>query len=474
MRAIESPPGRTIRVPRFTSIRARLTLWYMVILAVTLAIFSGGVYLALQASVYRSLDDSIQSRISIIRVLSIEDGDLAPAGLTIPGDPREGEEFARVYDANGQLIFDNSGEEHRPSTDANAVQEALAGNRTTRRAAAGDGSLRVITAPIRTDSGVVGAVEVGLSDEDARETLTALLVIIAIAYPLALVVTSGGGVFLAGRALAPIDSVTRMARQIGAEDLSQRLALDLPDDEAGRLATTFDQMIERLDEAFRRQRQFTADASHEMRTPLTAIKGQTEVALQWDRSPKEYRDVLGRVNAEVDRLIRLVGSLLTLARADAARIPINREELSVESLVSDAIESVRPAAARKGQSLTVEPGVDAHILADQDLMLQLLLNLLDNAVKYTQAGGSIRMSWKADGNRIELSIAGTGPGIAADKLPHVFERFFRVDQARSRAQGGANLGLSICSWIAEAHGGSITVESKLGEGTTFRLSLPAA
>ncbi len=458
---------------RFNSIRARLTLWYVLLLAITLAIFSGGVYFALRASLYRSLDDSIQSRINIIRALSVDDGALNVAGLEIPGDPGEGEEFVRIYDTQGVLVLDNSGEEYRPLLDTEAVGDALAGNESRRRIRAGGVSLRVVAAPIRTDAGVAGVVEVGLADEDVRETLTALLLIIGLAYPVVLIVTSGGGAFLAGRALAPIDSVTQMARRISAEDLGQRLALDLPDDEAGRLATTFDEMIERLDQAFRRQRQFTADASHEMRTPLTAIKGQTEVVLQRDRGPDEYREVLRGVNAEIDRLIRLVGSLLTLARADAARIPIDRERLSVESLVNDAIESIRPLAVEKGLSLTVENSPERQIFADQDLLLQLLLNLLDNAAKYTPSGGSITVSWRGEGGGIAIAVADTGPGIAPDQQAQVFERFYRVDSARSRRQGGAGLGLSICLWIAEAHGGSIELKSEPGQGSTFSLKLPA-
>ncbi len=459
---------------RFGSIRARLTLWYLLLLALTLAIFSGGVYFALRASLYGSLDDSIQSRIEIIRSVSVRDGDLDVAGLDLPGDQGEGEEFTRIYDRAGILLFDNSADEHAVARSDEAVAAALAGNSDRRREDGDDGSLRVVTAPIRTGAGVVGAVEVGMTDEDLGETLSSLLLIIAIAYQLVLVVTGGGGVFLAGRALAPINSVTRMARQISAEDLGRRLALNLPEDEVGRLAATFDEMIERLDEAFRRQRRFTADASHEMRTPLTAIKGQTEVALQRERGPEEYREVLRGINTEVDRLIRLVASLLTLARADAARIPVNLEELSLAGLVSDAVDSIRAAAAEKKQTLAVATNADMIIRADQDLILQLLLNLLDNAIKYTPAGGSINVSWKSDAKGVEVAVADTGTGIDAGQLPLVFERFYRVDPARSRAQGGAGLGLSICRWIAEAHGGSIEVESRLGVGSTFKLILPAA
>ncbi len=244
----------------------------------------------------------------------------------------------------------------------------------------------------------------------------------------------------------------------------------MPDDEVGRLARTFDDMIARLDEAFRRQRQFTADASHELRTPLTAIKGQTEVALQRDRDPEEYRDVLRTVNSEVDRMTRLVGSLLTMARADARQIPMNKQEVALGELVADAVEQVRPAANEKGISITLQGPDDTHLTADQDLLLQLVLNLLDNAVKYTPSGGVITVSWRQDRSDAVVEVSDNGPGIAAEHLPHVFDRFYRVDAARTRAEGGSGLGLSICQWIAEAHGGSIACDSALGAGSTFTAS----
>jgi len=456
------------------SIRVRLTLWYVLLLAVTLAVFSGGVYLALRESLYSNLDDSLDSRAAIVSGVVTADGTLSVDETALTKDPADDEEFTRVFDADGELLFDNSSGESVTELDPRAVEAALRGERARRSADSADEDLRVLTAPVRSDGEIIGVVEVGLTEEDVQETLASLLVIIAIAYPLALVVTSAGGVFLASRALSPIDRITRVARRISAEDLSQRLGLDLPDDEVGRLARTFDEMIARLDEAFRRQRQFTADASHELRTPLTAIKGQTEVALQRERDAAEYQEVLRLVNAQVDRMIRLIGSLLTLARADASRIPINRAPLDIPSLVTGAFEQVRPAAAAKDLTLTVEGPTHVRLTADDDLLLQLLLNLLDNAVKCTPAGGAVTVSWRAADGGVEISVADTGPGIAGEHLEHIFDRFYRLDPARSRAEGGAGLGLSISRWIAEAHGGTISAASTPGEGSTFTVRLPSS
>ena len=455
------------------SIRVRLTLWYVLLLAVILAGFSAGVYLALRQRLYENLDDSLETRAAVLlEALDYQDGSptLETDGQTT--DPDEGEHFTRVYDSAGAPTFDDSAAAGRPQVDAAAVQSALQGSVTVLRVKSSEQRMRVRIVPVRRGGNVVGALEVGVSEEDVSDTLRTLLIIIAFGYPLALVVASGGGVFLAGRALSPIDRMTRVARKISAEDLSQRLDLHLADDEVGRLAQTFDEMIARLDEAFRRQRQFTADASHELRTPLTAIKGQTEVALQRDRDANAYREVLRAVNGEVDRMIRLVGGLLTLARADARQIPVNRETVELHRIVTDAVEQIRPAAADKGISINVRSDSGIRLIADQDLILQLVLNLLDNAVKHTPGGGRIEVSWRAAGDYAEVTFSDTGPGIPAEHLPHIFDRFYRANQARSRAEGGAGLGLSICRWIAEAHEGSIGAESIPGKGSTFTVRLP--
>lgn len=458
----------------FRSIRLRLTLWYVLLLAITLAIFSAGVYIALRQTLYKNLDDSLEGRADIIAQLVTDGGRLSTSEVALPGDPVDGEEFARVYDLNGDLAFDNTSKLFPVAEDLDAIQAALSGKTTQRGVDIGRVNLRVMTSPIRSSGDIVGVTEVGLSDEDVRQPLRILLVITAIGYPLALLIASGGGVFLAGRALSPIDALTRTARKISAQDLSQRLDMRLPDDEVGRLARTFDDMIARLDDAFRRQRQFTADASHELRTPLTAIKGQTEVALQRDRDVEGYKQVLRTVNSEVDRMMRLVGSLLALARADARQIPISSERVALGAVVSDAVEQIRPAAERNGISISLRGDDQVKLMADQDLLLQLMLNLLDNAVKYTPNGGTIDVSWSGSNHHAEVAVSDSGPGIAAEHLPHIFDRFYRVDKARSRAEGGVGLGLSICRWVAEAHGGSIQAASSPGRGSTFTVRLPSS
>ena len=222
-------------------------------------------------------------------------------------------------------------------------------------------------------------------------------------------------------------------------------------------------MTGRLDESFRRQRQFTADASHELRTPLTIIKGRIDVSLAREREPEAYRQVLVEVNEEVDRLIRLAGSLLTLTRADAGQIPLLLEAVDIGDIVTGVVEQVRPAAA-KGVDLRLGSGLPVSIQADQDLLLQLMLNLVDNAVKYTPSGGQVSVSWGLDENQVEMTVLDTGIGIPPEHVHRIFDRFYRVDAARSRNDGGAGLGLAISRWIALAHGRRYLRRKRRGAG----------
>ena len=393
--------------------------------------------------------------------------------MSSDGEPDD-ERFARVFSVSKELTFDSSGEIGNLPVDPDVLDRALEGQATYRRVKSdeNDDPLRVLAVPITRDGQIVGVLEVGQSEEDTSDILTTLLLVMAAAYPVTLVLAVLGGVFLAGRALSPVDQITGLARRISAEDLGQRLNLRLPDDEIGRLSRTFDEMIGRLDGAFRRQRQFTADASHELRTPLTIMKGQVDVALQQQREPEDYRQVLQAVNDEVDRMVHLVGSLLTLTRADARQIPLSLEVVTVADVVAGAVEHLRSTALEKGIELRSVSDDGVTLRGDEDLLLQLLLNLLDNSIKYTLAGGRVTVGWSQTGNRLELWVRDTGVGIPVEHIPHIFDRFYRVDKARSRSEGGAGLGLAISVWIAEAHGGSIRVESVPREGSTFTLVVP--
>src|SRR5918992_1027519 len=461
---------------RHVPIRLRLTLWYVALLAIILAVFIASVYLLLRQSLYRHLDESMLNQANaLLDVVQYEGDRLSLPSEVSEMDRSQDEDFVRLFDASGNLLgFDNSAALEQVPVDAKVVANTFQGESITRsvKTSENDDLMRVITLPIIRDEDIVGVLEVGQSEEDVSDTLTSLLYVMMLAYPLALLAASFDGVFLAGRALSPIDNITRTARHISAEGLKQRLNLRLPDDEVGRLARTFDEMIARLDNAFQRQRRFTADASHELRTPLTIIKGQIDVSLQRDREPGAYRQVLQAINAEVDRLIRLTGSLLTLTRADAGQISLRFEDVDVAEVVTGVFEQIRSAASDKGVECQLDPGPPAMIRGDQDLLLQLMLNLSDNAIRYTPSGGQVALGWRVNKDQVQLWVQDTGIGISQEHLPHLFDRFYRVDKARSRAEGGVGLGLAISHWIAEAHQGSVHVESAPGKGSTFTVLLP--
>ncbi|HYM16636.1 MAG TPA: heavy metal sensor histidine kinase [Dehalococcoidia bacterium] len=456
----------------FRSIRLRLTLWYVAILAVILLLLSAGVYLTLERTLTAGLDDSLRTRVTLLRGLLDYSANGTPTFnlTTDPRDPNAGESFQRIVDATGKILYDNSAAFGPVPLDANAVRRALAGSEQINTTGSGPSQARVLTAPIEQDGQVVAVMQVGLVTSDMNNTLHNLLLALAVGAPLGIVLASAGGWWLSSRALGPIDRITKTAQEISGHDLSRRLNLDLPDDEVGRLARTFDGMIGRLEAMFQRQRQFTADASHELRTPLTAIRGQIEVALQRDREAADYRRVLAAVNDQVDRMTRLVGELLMLARSDAGALPLERQPVALEGLVESIVEQVSPLAAAKGLAVMKERGAPVSVVGDEDLLLQLMLNLADNAVKYTDHG-SITIGWTPHGDEANVFVRDTGRGIPEDQLERIFERFHRVEEARGGERAGAGLGLAICKWIAEAHGGRIRAESN-GTGSTLTVTLP--
>jgi heavy metal sensor kinase len=306
--------------------------------------------------------------------------------------------------------------------------------------------------------------------EDIRHTFYWII-------PLALLLASAGGYFLARKSLAPVTDMATQARGMGAARLSERLEVSNPRDELGTLALSFNELLDRLEKSFEQQRRFVADASHELRTPVAILQGETEVTLSRpDRPPEEYRETLAILRDESHRLAHIIEDLFTLTRADAGQYPLKLRDLYLDELAADVLRRTRSLALAKGLTLTssIQPELPLH--ADEDLLRRMLLNLLDNAIKYTPAGGMINVDCRLDGNSYVLRVSNTGPGIPAELQSRIFERFFRADKARSRSEGdtgGAGLGLSIARWIAEAHLGRLELTQSDNSGTTFTAFLPA-
>lgn len=311
------------------------------------------------------------------------------------------------------------------------------------------------------------------ADKELGHVLTALW----LAVPLSLLLAGGVAYGLARKALWPVERLRTAADEITADHLDQRLAVLNPTDELGRLATTLNNMIARLEESFERMKRFTADAAHELRTPLAVVRNEAEVTLRAPRTPAEHGQVLENILVQIERLTNMVDQLLFLCRQDAGLQPIERRRVAVTDVLHEAADHVQIIAEEKGLSLSLrlaDARAQAAVLGDPDRLRRAFVNLLHNAVKYTSTGGEVAVECKTDGEWITVAIHDTGSGIPTEHLPHIFERFYRADPSRTGETGGTGLGLSICETIIKAHAGRIQVSSVVNRGTDVSVILPLA
>ena len=329
--------------------------------------------------------------------------------------------------------------------------------------------LRAYILPVLDNGQIAGWVQVFQSLGPVQDALDRLLTALLISGTTLVLFAALGGYFLSARALRPIDHITQTAQKIaGGEDLSARLNLPDTGDEVSRLAATFDAMLVRLDNSFRRERQFTADASHELRTPLAAMQAILGVIREGERPPGDYRQALDDLAEEANRLRGLTEDLLRLARGED-ETTVTRERVALSDLLTDVADSLRPLAEDKGLALRVQVPEGLALTGDMDALIRLFVNLLDNAIKYTERG-EITLTARPEADELIVEVTDTGIGIPPEHLPRIFDRFYRVDSARSA--GGAGLGLAIARQIAKAHGGRLEVRSAPGAGSTFTIRLP--
>jgi len=321
---------------------------------------------------------------------------------------------------------------------------------------------------------IYGVLQVGESLDQLNHTLWSIVVVLLTITPFVLLLGAFGSYWLARRAFRPIHRLTRTARNIKAGDLHRRVPVPQTKDEVQALALTINEMIGRLDQSFTQQRRFVADASHELRTPVTVIRSITEIALTQPLNLEEHLAVLQDLHAEAERLSQLINELLALARADEGQTQLDRELVRLDLLAYDVAACIESLAIERGISLQIEKMEPATVEGDTARLILAMMGLVDNALTYTNAGGTVTLDVEVTGTGACFSVRDTGIGIAPEDSAHIFERFYRADPARSRSAGGSGLGLAIVDWVVRVHGGSISVESRVREGSTFRVTLPLA
>jgi heavy metal sensor kinase len=455
------------------TLRGRFALSLTALILAFLAAFGGGIYLTFTRSEYREVEDTLSLSAEQVLASLYEDNGSIQMLTQDPNATHLAEFDAFTQRGVTLMVLSPDGEILEalgPYSDAPVpVSEArLQPTFQTLRETDQRDPVRVYILPILEGGHLLGWIQSMQSLAGAEEALDRLRTVLLVGIGVFSLLAGFAGYFLAGRALAPIDEITDTARRISTEDLSARL--DLPDtgDEVSRLANTFDEMLARIESGFARERQFTSDASHELRTPLTAMKTILNVIRDGERPAEDYRQALDDLAEETDRLQGLVENLLQLARGEKG-LKLHKEEFDLSLLLADVADSLRPLADNKHLTLTCDLPASLVISGDTDYLIRLIVNLLDNAIKYTEQG-TITVSAQAGEEYAVIEVTDTGIGIPAEHIPHIFKRLYTVDPARS--SGGAGLGLSIAKQIVQAHGGRLEVQSEAGKGTKFTVYLP--
>ena len=459
---------------RSHSVRMRLTLWYVTAMAVVLGVYVVAVYGFVNRRLSSALDQQLRQDIYWVpaSLFQTPDGELMlnePEQL----DPEEPLPWVQVWSADGsELLFRNAEAQRRPIPESQSIPSL------------GIVTIPTETVPMRvltqrhvfvaregaiTDQRVV--IQVGRSEDPMRQESRELLLVLVLGLPVALIVAGVGGYTVARGALAPIERLTAHARTITAERLSERLPVDNPEDEMGRLAAVFNETLGRLEGSFEQMRRFTADVSHELRTPLTSIRSVGEVGLRGPRDAAAYRGIIGSMLEEADRLASLVDRLLTLSRAETRQAPVVSEPVHLGELAENVAVHLGVLAEEKRQTLAVERNGRPQALGDRVAVRQALINLVDNAIKFTPAGGRIRIRLAETPGAAVVEVIDSGPGVDEQARPRIFDRFYR---AEGMEVTGTGLGLSIARGAVEASGGRLTLEQTGPEGSTFRITMPRA
>lgn len=450
---------------RLGQTRVRLAAAYAIVFSLVAAVGAGVLWTALQAGEYSALDGTIAAQArSLASGIDSVRGKVTFGGLdALPGETAQGISVAALLLAPDGSVLDRSTRAPDPALVRGIVQESVTrGAAVTATATLGGARMRLMADPVSLGNGTTGTLVLTRPLAELDQTLTRAALLLAVGVGILALVASLIGYWLAGRALRPVRVMAATARDISEHDLHRRLTLDLPPDELGELAATFNAMLARLDASFASLRRFTADAAHELRAPLAVLRAEVEVTLQRPRAAAEYRDALRSVLGEAERLSRLADQLLLLARADAGALQPHFTAVDLPDLLEETLSRWRPLAARKRLVLESDVPAVATVQGDADLLRRLVDNLLDNAIRHTPTDGVVRATCTTDDTSWRLAVEDEGPGIEPSLRPVVFERFTKGDPARRRESGGAGLGLSLCAIVARLHGGTIRIEDGAG------------
>ena len=465
------------------SLRGRLTVWYVSVLAVVLASVSLMIHVLLQRELHDRIDESLQA-VTGIAITSL-DNDLdegqsvVGAAQSTSAELNSNQAMVAIYDAAGNLLAE-AGRDDELELDLPDAVDIPENEPLLYTATETDDDdrhriavRRAVVGPGRVEYLVVAGTDLEATDEELASLRRILLTVV----PAALVIAAIVGWFLARHSLSPVMFMAERARRIGVENLGGRLPVVNAHDELGRLAGTFNEVLGRLESSFAQQRQFMADASHELRTPVATARTAVSVALQVPhRTEDDYRETLQIIEQQTGRLARMVDDMFTLARADAGNYPVQRGPMYLDELVEEVARAARVIADRKGVSIDVMVDEEASWTGDEELIRRMLVNLLDNSIRYAPPDSSVAIALQRPGDHYDITVTDRGPGIPLEAQPHIFERFYRSETARGRApadSGGAGLGLAIARWIARLHSGDVTLVASSAAGTVFRIRLPA-
>jgi two-component system OmpR family sensor kinase len=459
-------------------LRTRLTVFWLVVLAFALVSVGGLIYALLARALYTRIDDNLRAALQVTAnslANDLDEGqDVEDAARSTAAELSSRQQLVAIFDERGRLLAEGGRDTDLqlavgPADRLSALEPML----HTVTEMDDDDRHRLATQRIViARAGVTYLVVVGTSLESTDEELESLREIVGYVIPLALVLAGFGGWVLARKGLAPVALMASRARRLGADDLSARLPVLNPRDELGQLAVAFNELLDRLEASLTQQRTFMADASHELRTPITVTRTAAAVALQRaHRDESEYREALAIVDQQSTRLSRIVEDMFTLARADAGSYPIRSAPMYLDETFEEVVRGARVIAGTRGIAVTLDAVESASFSGDEDLLRRLLTNLLDNAIRHAPEGATVVVTLRRDGDAYALTVTNPGPPIPSDARPHLFERFYRVDPARRPDDGGAGLGLALARWVARVHGGDVTLVASDEKATTFAATL---